>query len=83
MDEEITCAICQKSLDNVNDVVTLREKGSEGINRASTERNDRIQTVPGQKVHQTCRREYCHPSYINTAKKKERESSISSRRSLD
>ena len=35
MDEEITCAICQKSLDNVNDVVTLREKGSEGINRAS------------------------------------------------
>ena len=39
--------------------------------------------VPGQKVHQTCRREYCHPSYINRAKKKERESSISSRRSLD
>ncbi|XP_073240418.1 uncharacterized protein [Porites lutea] len=35
MDEEITCAICQKSLDNVNDVVTLRQKGSEGINRAS------------------------------------------------
>ena len=83
MDEEITCAICQKSLDNVNDVITLRQKGSEGINRASTERNDLIQTVPGQKVHQTCHREYCHPSYINRAKKKERESSISSRCSLD
>ncbi|CAH3024292.1 unnamed protein product [Porites evermanni] len=83
MDEEITCAICQKSLDNVNDVITLRQKGSEGINRASTERNDLIQTVPSQKVHQRCRREYCHPSYINRAKKKERESSISSRRSLD
>ena len=41
-----------------------------------------MQTVPGQKVHQTCRREYCHPSYINGAKKKERESSMSSRRSL-
>ena len=26
MDEEITCAICQKSLDNVNDIVTLRQK---------------------------------------------------------
>ena len=26
MDEEITCPICQKSLDDVNDVVTLREK---------------------------------------------------------
>ena len=31
MDEEITCPICQKSLDNVNDVVTLREKGSEEL----------------------------------------------------
>ena len=51
MDEEITCAICQKSLDNVNDVVTLREKESEGINRASRKRNDLMQTVPGQKVH--------------------------------
>ena len=83
MDEEITCAICLESLDNVNDVVTLLEKGSEGINRASRERNDLIQTVPGQRAHLTCRREYCHPSYINRAKKKERESSISSRRSLD
>ena len=82
MDEEITCEICQKSLDNGNDV-TRREKGSEGINWASRERNNLIQTVSGQKVHQTCRREYCHPSYINRAKKKERESSKSSRRSLD
>ena len=70
MDEEITCAICQKSLDNVNDVVTLREKESEGINRASRKRNDLIQTVPGQKVNQICRREYCHPNKINRAKKK-------------
>ena len=83
MDEEITCAICQKSLDNGNDVATLREEGSDGINRASRESNDLIQTVPGKKVHQTFRREYIHPSYINRAKKKERESSISSRRSLD
>ena len=46
MDEEITCAICQKSRDNVKDVVTLREKESEGINRESTERNDIIQPAP-------------------------------------
>ena len=83
MDEEITCAICQKSLDNGIDAVTHREKESEGINWARRERNNRIQTVSGQKVHQTCRREYCHTSYINRAKKKERESSKSSRRSLD
>ena len=30
MDEEITCPICP--LDDVNDVVTPREKGNEGIN---------------------------------------------------
>ena len=83
MDEEITCVICLESLDNVNDVVTLLEKGSEGINRASRERSDLIQTVLGKKVQQTCRREYCHPSYINRAKKNKRESSISSRSSLD
>ena len=84
MDEEITCAICQKSLDNVNDVVTLREKGSEGINRASREqRNDLIQTFPGQKVHQTCCHEYCHPNKIYRAKKKESESLLSSRRYFD
>ena len=47
MDEEIACAICQKFLDNVNDVVTPCEKGSEGINRASRERNNLIQTVSG------------------------------------
>ena len=51
MDEEINCAIFQKSLDNVNDVVNLRENGSEGINRASRERNDLIQTIPGNTKH--------------------------------
>ena len=36
------------------DVVTLKEKGSEGIYRASKERNDTITTVLGQQVHQNC-----------------------------
>ena len=38
----MNCAICNKSLDGEDDVVTLREKGSEGINRVSVERNDTI-----------------------------------------
>ncbi|KAJ7391185.1 hypothetical protein OS493_019316 [Desmophyllum pertusum] len=50
------------------DVVTLREKGSEGINQASAERNDQIVTVPGQKVHKDCRRSYCHPRNYVTKK---------------
>ena len=84
MNEETTCVICQKLL--VDDVVTLREKGSEGINRASAERNDIIMAaVPGQKVHQTCCRAYCHPINIAPAKKQENTSAptSSSRRSLD
>ena len=60
----MNCVICNKSLDGEDDVVTLREKGSEGTNRASVQRNDAITMVPGQQVHQDCRREYCLPSNI-------------------
>jgi len=69
MDKTVNCVICNKSLDGEDDVVTLREKRREGINRASAERNDTIITVPGQQVHQNCRREYCLPSNIKRAKK--------------
>ena len=43
-----------KSLNGEGGVVTLKEKGSKGINRASAEGFDSITTVPGQKVHQNC-----------------------------
>ena len=51
--------LCKGRLDGK--IVTLREKGSTGI---SEKHNDTIKTVPGQKVHQECRREYCHPNKI-------------------
>ena len=82
MDETANCVICKKSLNGEGDVVTLKEKGSEGINRASTERFDSITTVPGQQVHQNCRREYCRPSSIKWAKKSVSEETTSSRRSF-
>ena len=82
MDETANCIICKKSLNGEGDVVTLKEKGSEGINRASAERVDNITTVPGQQVHQNCRREYCRPSSINRAKKSVSDETTSSRRSL-
>ena len=40
----------------MGEVVKFRERGSDRINRASNERNDIIKTVPGQQVHQKCRR---------------------------
>ena len=63
----MNCVICNKSLNGEGDVVTLREKGSEGINRASAEGFDSITTVPGEQVHQNYRREYCCPSSIKLA----------------
>ena len=49
------------SLNGEGGVETLKEKGSKGINRASAEGFDSITTVPGQKIHQNCRQEYCRP----------------------
>ncbi len=67
-DTEI-CPICRESLQDENPIVTLREKGSDGINNASEQRNDSVRTVPGQKVHVECRRTYCNPHKIAQAKK--------------
>ena len=64
MDGTVNCVICNKSLNSEGDVVTLIEKGSKGINRASVDRVDTITTFPGQKVHYNCRREYCRPALI-------------------
>ena len=53
MESIIDCVICKKPLREGNlPLVTLGEKGSSGVNRASVERNDEtIVTVPGQQVH--------------------------------
>ena len=85
MDETVNCVMCKRPLVGEGEVVKIREKGSEGINRVSTERNDTIKTVPGQQVHQKCRRDYCLPSNIARAKKFAETSSSetnSNRRSL-
>jgi len=85
MDQDI-CAICKKEFQGgEGEVVMLREKGSEGINRASEERNDSIRTVAGQQVHKTCRRNYCLQQNILRSKiqdSQQSETSNSSRRSL-
>ena len=52
------------------EIVTLGEKGSASVNRASLERNDStICTVPGQQVHQYCRKIHCNPNKIARAKR--------------
>jgi len=52
MDESLNCVICNKSLNGEGDIITLIEKGCEGIKRASLKRVDTITTVPAQQVRQ-------------------------------
>ena len=67
--ESDICVLCNEPLVNKLPVVTLREKGSEGINQASVKCKDNIMVVPGQKVHSDCLRLYCNPNKILQAQK--------------
>ena len=49
-----TCVLCNDDLSNGQETVTLREKVCEGVNKASTERNDVIVVVPVQILHKQC-----------------------------
>lgn len=59
------CVVCGQSLDDGQDTVLLREKGSNSINKSSIIRNHVIVTKPGQRVHQNCRRDYTNQNTIN------------------
>ena len=63
------CAICKHPVDS--SASTLGEKGSLTINQASKSRKDSIHTVPGEKVHKDCRRQYCKPDQIAKDTKQE------------
>ena len=54
------CVICKQPIVGGTGV-TLGEKGSSTINRASAARIDTINAIPGQ---QECRRKYCNPQQI-------------------
>lgn len=64
-----SCILCNKDLQNGIPAVQLRERGCDGINKASTERETDIVTVPGQYVHVQCRRDYCNPNTIKRDRK--------------
>ncbi|CAC5403501.1 unnamed protein product [Mytilus coruscus] len=64
------CIICLKD-DNISSLVKLREKGSQGINKASRERKDQILASAGQFVHQECRKLYTNPTEITKSKRQQ------------
>ena len=58
------CTMCGNA-SPARELVTIRAKGSDGINRASVLKNDNISVAPGQRVHSNCLRDYCHPTTIS------------------
>ncbi|CAC5400106.1 unnamed protein product [Mytilus coruscus] len=57
--------------DNISSLVKLREEGSQGINKASREREDQILASAGQFVHQECRKLYTKLTEITKSKRQQ------------
>lgn len=60
------CIICKELSTNGLETVELRQKRSDGINNASKLHGDTLQTFAGQRIHQKCRRKYCHVKVIRS-----------------
>ena len=61
------CVICKEPIWNIGEGVVLREKGANGINKASKERGDVINVTAGQSVHKKCRANFTKPQNIAAA----------------
>ena len=70
LDAMESCMLCKKNLYNGDPVVTIGERGSQGINNASKKREDSVLTSPGDTVNQQCRKKYCNPKSINLYQQK-------------
>uniref|UniRef100_UPI00358EB1D5 peptidyl-tRNA hydrolase 2, mitochondrial isoform X1 n=1 Tax=Myxine glutinosa TaxID=7769 RepID=UPI00358EB1D5 len=75
-----TCPLCQRGLD-CEETVSVREKGAEGINRASAERGVDIRILAGTSVHKSCRVNHINKKDIALTKKDHAESGPSVKRS--
>ena len=56
---EEQCVFCKKGLDDGEEIVVLREKGCESINKASQILGSDVSAYPGLRVHKNCRRDFC------------------------
>lgn len=72
-----TCPLCQRELD-CEETVVVREKGAEGINRASIERGVDVRVQAGNSVHKTCRVNHINKKDILISSKKDQTDSAQS-----
>jgi hypothetical protein len=70
------CCLCREPLSNGKTTVTIREKGAKNINEYSKLRNDSLCVVPGQTLHQDCRREYTNMKSFKGAQQPKAESRV-------
>ncbi|VDI14517.1 Hypothetical predicted protein [Mytilus galloprovincialis] len=66
------CVIC-KDDDESSNLIQLRWKGSQGINKASKERCDTLETHAGEFVHEDCRHRYTNKLIIKSDLRKNTE----------
>ena len=65
-----SCPLCERDLD-CEETVVIREKGAEGINRASIERGVGVRVKAGTSVHKTCRVNHTNKKDLVNASKKD------------
>lgn len=58
------CRICNEAISDGKATVVLRTKGSDGVNRASSQRGSDLVVNPGETLHVECRRNYCKADNI-------------------
>ena len=75
------CPVCKEGLEDGSDVVQIRQKGADGINAASVQRDDDVHVAAGCKVHTDCRKRYINQHDILNQKKKQEPSKPSMKRS--
>ena len=63
--DQCQCPICSKPINPSDDHATITGKGCDSINRASESRGIELQTFPGQKVHNRCRKTHCSQHSID------------------
>ena len=75
------CILCNKYV-GVGEVVTLRQKGADSINKASKERGDELEANPGSNEHKSCWLEYTNAKSIKLFQKRKGEAATEQRRLL-
>ena len=58
------CRICNEAISDGKATVVLRTKGSDGVNRASSQCGRDLVVNPGERLHIECRRNYCKADNI-------------------